>query len=99
MKKALVLGILGVAVAATQSFGQGKVNFGNYYSSTQTTGITYLGGPNNGLGVGPEITATLLAGASSITDYHLLTPVAGSDTVVGLGVASGPGAIGGGTGA
>jgi hypothetical protein len=97
MKKSLLIAVLGMAAVA--AYGQGRINFGNYYSSTQTTGITYGYGPYAGLGVGPEITVTLLWGASTITDFHLLSPVAGSATVVGLGVAPGPAPIGGGTGA
>jgi hypothetical protein len=100
MKKALVLGILGVAAAATQSFGQGQLNFANYYSSTQTSGISYATGPTGGVDagllVGPEISAVLLAGPAGSTMLSQLSPVAGSMTQIGLGVASAPGTPGAG---
>jgi hypothetical protein len=98
MKKNILIAVVGLA-ATVAAYGQGKVNFGNYYSSTQTTGISYGEGPYAGLGAGPEITAVLLWGPSTATQTTQLSPVAGSATVVGLGVATGPAPIGGGTGA
>jgi hypothetical protein len=86
-------------MAATVAYGQGNIIFGNYYSSTQTTGVTYGNGPAAGLGVGPEGSATLFWGASTDTLVLQLSPVAGSTTPFGLGAATGPGAVGGGTGA
>ena len=98
MKKNILIAVVGIA-ATVAAYGQGKIFFGNYYSSTQTTGITYGYGPYAGLGAGPEITAVLLWGPSTATTIQQLSPVAGSATVVGLGVATGPAPIGGGTGA
>jgi hypothetical protein len=103
MKKSILIAVLGMA-AAVAAYGQGRINFGNYYSYTQTTGVTYgftygAYGPYAGLGVGPEATAILLWGASTDTLISQLSPVPGSATPFGLGIASGPAPIGGGTGA
>jgi hypothetical protein len=98
MKKSILIAVLGVA-ATSAAYGSGLIIFENYYSSTQTTGVTYANGPDAGLGVGPEISATLLWGPSTDTQISQLSPVAGSTTPFGLGFATGPGPIGGGTGA
>src|SRR5579872_3691867 len=97
MKRSILIAVLGMAATAA-AYGQGKVNFGNYYSASQTTGVFYGSGPDLGKGVGPEISATLLWGASTATQLSQLSPVAGSTTPFGLGVATGPGAIGTGAG-
>src|ERR1035437_3394770 len=103
MKKTLLLAILGVTAGVTACYGQGQINFGNYYSSSQTTGVTYGFDPYDpypyaGLGVGPECSATLLWGASTCTAISQLSLVAGSTVPFGLGVATGPGAFGTGAG-
>ena len=36
MKKSILIAVLGVAATAV-AYGQGKINFSNYYSSVQTT--------------------------------------------------------------
>jgi hypothetical protein len=97
MKKTLVLAILGVTAGVTASYGQGQIIFNNYYSYYQTTGVTYANvwqaGAAAGLGVGPEISATLLYGPSTSTSILQLSPVAGSTISFGLGFATGPAAI------
>jgi len=97
MKTNIFIAVLGMAAAVT-AYGQGQVNFSNYSGSTQTTGISYANGPAAGQYAGPEISAILLAGASTDTLISQLTPVAGSSTPLGLGAASGPGALGTGAG-
>jgi hypothetical protein len=99
MKKSILIAVLGLAATTVAYGGVGQILFGNYYNSLQTTGVTYGNGPDAGLGVGPEISATLLWGASTDTLLSQLTPVVGSTTPFGLGVATGPAPIGGGTGA
>jgi hypothetical protein len=97
MKKSIFIAVLGVGMAsAISSYGQGQVFFANYYSSTQTSGITYAAGSPGGiagLGVGPEISVELFYGASTDTQFSQLTGLASSITPVGLGVATGPAAI------
>jgi len=97
MKSNIFIAVLGMAATVT-AYGQGLVNFANYSSSTQPNGISYANGPAAGLYAGPEISAILLIGPSSDTLVSQLTPVAGSSTPLGLGAASGPGAIGTGAG-
>jgi hypothetical protein len=99
MKKNILIAVVGIA-ATVAAYGQGKIFFGNYYSSTQTTGVSYGAGYGayTGLGAGPEATVTLFWGASTDTSFFQLSPVAGSTTSVGLGVATGPGAFGTGAG-
>jgi hypothetical protein len=97
MKKSVIIAVLGIGFAVA-SYGQGQVNFLNYYSSTQPTGVSYGNGPDAGSYVGPEISAILLVGPASATSISQLTPVAGSSTAFGLGAASGPGALGTGAG-
>jgi len=97
MKRSIFIAVLGMG-SLVASYGQGLVNFSNYYSSTSTTGITYGNGPAAGQGVGPEISVELLYGASTDTLISQLTPLASSITAAGLGVASGPGAFGTGAG-
>jgi hypothetical protein len=99
MKRGIFIAVLGMA-SAVAAYGQGYVNFSNYYNSTQTTGITYGNGPAVGLGVGPEISVTLLYGASTDTLISELTPLAYNDfagdsspIAAGNGIVSGPGAI------
>ena len=64
MKRSIFIAVLGVGmVSAVSSYGQGQVFFANYYSSTQTSGLTYAAGSPGGiagLGVGPEISVELL---------------------------------------
>jgi hypothetical protein len=99
MKKSLVLAILGVTAGVTASYGQGQINFNNYYAEAQTTGVTYAyGGLYGGLGVGPEGSATLFWGASTDTSTSQLTAIYASTTPFGLGYATGPGVIGTGAG-
>jgi hypothetical protein len=97
MKKSIFIAVLGAA-SMVVAYGQGKVNFQNYYSSSQTTGISYSGGPNNGLFAGPEISVELYYGDSTATTFAQLTPLASSITQVGLGVATIPGDLGTGAG-
>jgi len=101
MKKSILIGLLGVGTAVV-SYGQGQINFGNYYISTQTTGVTYANVVQAGaaatLGVGPEISATLLWGASTDTAISQLTAIGSSTIAFGLGVATVPGAFGTGAG-
>jgi hypothetical protein len=95
MKKSILIALFGAASVAV-SYGQGTILFGNYSSSSQTTGITYGNGPAVGLGAGPEISATLLYGASTDTAISQLTAI-GSPVALGEGVATQPGVIGGGS--
>jgi hypothetical protein len=83
MKKSLVLAILGVTAGVTASYGQGRIFFCNYYSSHQTTGIIYSGGPYNGWGVGNEVSVELFYGASTDTSVFQLTGLASSIFQVG----------------
>jgi hypothetical protein len=108
MKRSIFIAVLGMASVAV-THGQGLVSFYNYVASSGP-GITYAGltGANaadNGLGVGPEVSAELFAGAASDTQFSQLVAVPYSDVggdaspvQVGLGVATGPGAIGTGAG-
>jgi hypothetical protein len=96
MKKNILIAVLGVASAV--AYGQGEIQFSNYWSSTATTGVTYANGPAAGLGVGPEIAAELYYGASTDTSFTQLTALPGSIAQFGLGVVTGPGPIGTGAG-
>jgi hypothetical protein len=78
MKRSIFIAVLGMGSMAA-AYGQGLVNFANYYSGAQTTGITYANGPNVGKGVGSEISVELLYGLSTVTDATLLTALAYSD--------------------
>jgi hypothetical protein len=93
MKKSALIALFGLASVA--AFGQGYVSFDNYYSSNQTTGITYGNGPAAGLGAGPEISVELMYGNSTDTAISELTLLSGSITAVGLGLSgvTGPGAF------
>jgi hypothetical protein len=97
MKKSIFIAVLGLGFVVA-SYGQGNINFQNYYSSTQTTGVSYGSGPSAGLFAGPEISAILLYGASTDTSVSQMTPLASSSTPFGLGAATQPGAIGTGAG-
>jgi hypothetical protein len=97
MKKNIFIAVLGLGFVVT-SYGQGNINFQNYYSSTQTTGVSYGSGPNAGMFVGPEVSAILLYGASTDTSVTQMTPLAASSTPFGLGAVAAPGAIGTGAG-
>ncbi|HEY1719403.1 MAG TPA: PEP-CTERM sorting domain-containing protein [Verrucomicrobiae bacterium] len=97
MKRSIFIAVLGMA-SAVVAYGQGKVNFSNYYSSTQPTGITFASGPAAGEGVGPQISVELLYGDSTDTTISQLTALASTITAAGIGVASNPGAIGTGAG-
>jgi hypothetical protein len=97
MKRNIFIAVLGMA-SAVVAYGQGKVNFDNYYSSTQSTGISYASGPDAGLFVGPEISVELLYGDSTDTTIAQLTPLASTITAAGIGVATTPGAVGTGAG-
>jgi len=73
---------------AISSYGQGNILFGNYYSSTQTTGIKYGSGPIAGYYAGSEMVATLLWGPSTSTSVSQLTAVPSSATPCGFGFTS-----------
>jgi len=100
MKKLAIIAALGAASSlATQ--GQGLL-FANYYSSTQTTGVSFSSGPLAGQGVGSEFTAQLYWGAAGLSSYSSLTAVGLPITfVTQLGYPALPGGapIGGGSGA
>ena len=97
MKRSILVA-LGLAATAV-AYGQGKINFNNYYASTQTTGVTYDNSAQStadgvaGLGVGPEMTAILLWGPSTATAISQLSAVAGSSTPFGNGDTAVPGTI------
>jgi len=78
MKRSIFIAVLGIG-SAVAAYGQGTVNFSNYYNSSQTTGVFYGNGPAEGEGVGPEISAILLVGASTDTAISQLTAVTYSD--------------------
>jgi len=90
MKKSLVLGILGVA-AATVAYGQGTVQFGNYYSSTAPT-INYAASNvpigKAGLAVGGNFAAELAWFNGTTSDSTQLTALPG--TITGFGEVFGP---------
>jgi len=92
MKKSIFIAVLGAATAVA-AYGQGQVIFSNYYSSTQSTGITYGNGPDAGWGVGNEISVELFYGASTVTQVSGLTGIASSTTPVGWNGATTPGPI------
>jgi hypothetical protein len=108
MKRSIFAAVLGIGMAsAVSSYGQGFVNFNNYVSSTQTSGITYAAGSPNGLSgmaVGPEILVELLYGASTDTSVSQMTAlnyVSGSNespVPAGAGLVSGPSTFGTGAG-
>jgi hypothetical protein len=100
MKRNIFIAVLGVvAVSGIAAYGQGKINFSNYTSSTQTGGfITYASGSQAGKGVGPEITVELLYGPSGSTLTSQLGVLTYNDGIgdqspvaAGLGVVSSPG--------
>jgi hypothetical protein len=93
MKKSIFIAVLG-AVSAGAAYGQGYVNFSNYYDPHQTTGITYASGPNVGLGVGNEISVELLYGPASDNLVSQLTPLASSITPVGWNGVTSPAPLG-----
>lgn len=97
MKKSIFIAVIGAA-SAVACYGQGKVIFSNYYSSSQTTGVYYGDGPAAGLFCGPEMTATLLYGDSTATSIAQLSPVPGATALLGYGYATGPDAIATGAG-
>lgn len=74
MKKNLIIGLL-TTVGAVAAFAQGQINFGNYYSSTQITGVYWGNGPDAGGYVGSDqaATITLLYGAPTATTAAELT--------------------------
>jgi len=86
MKKSIFIAVLGMA-SAVASYGQGQINFGNYYAYDQTTGVMYAtgasGGANAGLFAGSEVSAILFSGASTDTLFSQLTAVPGSTTPIG----------------
>lgn len=92
MKKSIFLAVIG-SVAAVVAYGQGQINFGNYYLSTQTTGIYYGDGPDANLYCGPEISVQLLYGVSTATSVSQLSPI-GNPISLGVGLAKGPGPAG-----
>lgn len=83
---------MGSMVAA---YGQGYVNFSNYYSSSQTTGVIYGNGPDVGLGAGSEISVTLLYGAATDTLISQLTPLSftGSSGQSPIALSGNPGPV------
>jgi PEP-CTERM motif len=98
MKKLVFIAVLGVA-SSLASYGQ-QVFFNNYYSSTQTTGVTFGGGPLAGQGVGSEFTAQLFYGPAGTLSTSSLTPT-GSPTAFATSLGYSPtlgGPIGGGDG-
>jgi hypothetical protein len=98
MKRSILIGVLGVG-SAVAAYGQGAVNFSNYYGgSTQTTGVIYGNGPAAGEGAGSEISVELYYGASTDTLISELTALASSITVVGTDAPQGPSALGSVTG-
>jgi hypothetical protein len=74
MKKSLIIGLVTMA-GAIGAFAQGQINFANYYSSTQLTGVYWGNGPDAGAYVGSDQGAvvTLLYGASTATSISELT--------------------------
>ena len=91
MKKSIFIAVLGVATAVA-AYGQGQVNFSNYYASGQPTGIKYANGADAGMFVGSEMTATLLFGASTDTLISQLAVAPGSATAIGAFGPAVPGA-------
>ena len=89
MKKSVLIALFGAA--SVVAYGQGNINFSNYYSSQQHTGISYGNGPASGLGVGPEISVELLYGNSTDTAISQLTALTASITAVGVNGVTGPG--------
>jgi len=83
MKKSIVLAILGVA-GATASYGQGFVNFSNYFASTSPTinfaltGVTPAG--KEGLALGGSFAAELSWYNGLTANATLLTPIASTIT-------------------
>jgi hypothetical protein len=111
MKRSIFIAVLGMGSLAV-SYGQGYVNFNNYYSSSQTTGIIYGNGPSAGLGAGHEILVTLLYGATTDTLISQLTALSysgssgespaiaggqGGTTLPGVVQGAGPGVFNGGS--
>ena len=74
MKKSIFIAVLGAAFTAA-CYGQGKIQFNNYASSTQTTGIFFGSGALSGQFAGTEISAILLFGASTDTLITQLAPI------------------------
>jgi hypothetical protein len=91
MKKSILIAVLGMS-AAVVAYGQGQVNFSNYYASGQPTGIQYGNGSDVGQFVGSEMTATLLFGASTDTLISQLAAAPGSATAIGAFGATTPSA-------
>src|SRR5271155_4002011 len=100
MKKSIFVAVLGTTFAMA-CYGQGTIQFGNYLTSTQTTGISFGNGPLAGQFAGSEISAVLLFGASTDTLISQLTPIGNSvalSTSLGYPSISGGGVIGSGAG-
>jgi hypothetical protein len=91
MKKIVLIALFGAA--SVVAYGQGQINFSNYYGSQQPTGITYGNGPNAGLGVGSEISVELFYGVSTDTLTSQLTGVSSSLIAVGWNGVSTPTAL------
>jgi len=89
MKKSIFIAVLGVG-SILSSYGQGLISFSNYYSSTQTSGVKYGGGPAIGMYAGNEISAILLFGASTATSIAQLTAIPGSASPCGYLGVTGP---------
>ena len=84
MKKSIVLAILGIAAAAVPSYGQGYVQFKNYFASTSPT-INFspfgvLPASKDGLALGSAFSAELLWFNGLTANPAALTLVAGSLT-------------------
>jgi len=100
MKKTVIIGLIAAGFTFA-SQAQGYINFKNFYSGSQTTGVFYGNGPDAGLAVGSEIMVSLWYGASADTSISQMTQFIGTDNstyaspvAVGLGNSATPGAIG-----
>jgi hypothetical protein len=102
MKKALLTGLLGVALTAT-TYGQGMVHFSNYFSSSSPAwGVDGSNAGAGNLGMGPTWSAQLLYYIGSTTDASMLQALSytsgGNTSPVdfGFGVATADGDLGSG---
>jgi hypothetical protein len=97
MKKSIVLAILGVAAGATASYGQGTVNFSNYYSTSSPT-VNYANSNvpvgKAGLSLGSEFSAELAWATGVVGSTSSLAFLASTITPFGLGGPSTPAADG-----
>jgi hypothetical protein len=89
MKKSVILGIMGLAVATVSSYGQGSIAFDTYDAQAGAGIITTFGnGPSVGSPIGTSFTGELLYSVAPITDAATTAGTAGAPLNGGWSVGS-----------